>query len=51
MTSTSTAPKPGTTVVEQTRLRVLALQIEFVLRRTNLEWWLPMMAHGLRTVG
>jgi hypothetical protein len=47
VTTTSTALKAGTAVVEQARLRVLALQIEFVLRHTtNLEWWLPMMAHG-----
>jgi hypothetical protein len=48
MTSTLTAPEAPAAVVQQTRLRALALQIEFVLRHTtNLEWWLPQMAHGL----
>jgi hypothetical protein len=48
MTTTLTAPGAGAAVVEQTRLRALALQIEFVLRyTTDLEWWLPQMAHGL----
>ena len=48
MTTTLTAPNAGTAVVERTRLRALALQIEFVLRHTtNLDWWLPKMAHGL----
>lgn len=50
MTTTLTAPEAGAAAVEQTRLRALALQIEFVLRHTtNLEWWLPQMAHGLET--
>jgi hypothetical protein len=44
-------PNPEPRSLSQTRLRVLALEIEFVLRHTNLERWLPMMAHGLRTVG
>lgn len=48
MTTTLTASRAGTAVVEQTRLRALALQIEFLLRHTtNLEWWLSKMAHGL----
>jgi hypothetical protein len=50
MTTTLTAPGAGAAVVERTRLLTLALQIEFVLRHTtNLEWWLPQMAHGLET--
>jgi hypothetical protein len=48
MTTTLTGPEASATVVEQTRLRALALQLEFVLRQTTeLEWWLPQMAHGL----
>jgi hypothetical protein len=48
MVTTLTAPETNAAVVEQTRLRALALQIEFVLRHTtDLEWWLPQMAHGL----
>jgi hypothetical protein len=48
MTTTLTAPEARTTVVEQTRLRALAMQLEFVLRHTtDLECWLPQMAHGL----
>jgi hypothetical protein len=48
MTTTLTPPEAPAAVVEQTRLRTLALQIEFVLRQTtNLEWWLPFLAHGL----
>jgi hypothetical protein len=48
MATTLTAPEAHTAVVEQTRLRALVLQIEFVLRyTTNAEWWLPQMAHGL----
>lgn len=34
-------------VVEQTRVRALALQLEFVLRHTNLGHWVPQMNHGL----
>src|SRR5829696_4682980 len=48
MTTTLTAPMAHAAVVEQTRLRALALQIEFVLRHTtDVEWWLPLMTHGL----
>jgi hypothetical protein len=48
MTTTLTAPMAHAAVVEQTRLRALALQIEFVLRHTtDVEWWLPQMTHGL----
>src|SRR5262245_27836417 len=48
MTTTLAAPEACTAVVERTRLRALALQLEFVLRHTtSLEWWLPQMAHGL----
>jgi hypothetical protein len=48
MTTTLTAPGAPAAVAAQTRLRAVALQIEFVLRHTtNLEWWLPQMAHGL----
>ena len=48
--TTLTAPEGRAAVVEQTRLRALALQIEFVLRHTtNQEWWLPQMTHGLET--
>ncbi len=48
MTTTLAAPEARTAVVERTRLRALTLQLEFVLRHTtNLEWWLPQMAHGL----
>ncbi len=48
--TTLTAPEGRAAVVEQTRLRALALQIEFVLRHTaDVEWWLPQMAHGLET--
>jgi hypothetical protein len=48
MTMTLVTPEARTAVVERTRLRALALQLEFVLRHTtNLEWWLPQMAHGL----
>ncbi len=49
MTTTLAAPEARTAVVERTRLRALTLQLEFVLRHTtNLEWWLPQMAHGLK---
>jgi hypothetical protein len=45
--TTTTLTAPGA-VAAQTRLRALTLQIEFVLRyTTDLEWWLPQMAHGL----
>jgi hypothetical protein len=45
--TTLTAPE-ARAAVEQTRLRALGLQLEFVLRHTaNVEWWLPQMAHGL----
>src|SRR6266702_932143 len=48
MPTTLTAPEARTAVVEQTRLRALTLQIEFVLRHTTtVEWWIPQMAHGL----
>jgi hypothetical protein len=48
MTTTLTAPTARAAVVEQTRLRALALQIEFVLRHTtNLEHWFPKLNHGL----
>jgi hypothetical protein len=48
VTTTLTAPAAPAAVVEQTRLRALALQIEFVLRHTTtVEWWLPQMTHGL----
>jgi hypothetical protein len=48
MTTTLTAPETTAAVVEQTRLRALALQIEFVLRyTTKMEHWLPQMHHGL----
>lgn len=48
MATTLTAPGADTGVVEQTRLRALILQLEFALRYTsNVEWWLPQMAHGL----
>jgi hypothetical protein len=47
MTTTLTAPTARAAVVEQTRLRALALQIEFVLRHTNLEDWVPQLHHGL----
>lgn len=50
MTTTLTGPQEQIAVVEQTRLRALSLQLEFVLRHTtNLEWWLPYMLHGLET--
>jgi hypothetical protein len=50
VTTTLTAPEAPAPVVEQTRIRALALQIEFVLRyTTNVEWWLPQMAHGLES--
>jgi len=45
--TTLTAPAAVAAVVAQTRLRALALQIEFVLRHTNLEFWVPQMHHGL----
>jgi hypothetical protein len=48
MTTTLTPTGARGPVVEQTRLRALVLQVEFVLRHTtNLQWWLPKMAHGL----
>jgi len=47
MTTTLTAPTARAAVVEQTRLRALALQVEFVLRHTNLGDWVPQMHHGL----
>jgi hypothetical protein len=48
MTTTLTAPAAATAVIEQTRLRALTLQLEFVLRHTTSEeWWLPQMAYGL----
>jgi hypothetical protein len=47
VTTTLTAPEARTAVVERTRLRALALQLEFVLRHTNLEFWVPQMNHGL----
>ncbi len=48
MTTTLTVPRAPAAVVEQTRLRALALQIEFVLRHTtSLEHWLPQMNYGL----
>jgi hypothetical protein len=48
MTTTLTPPEARAAVIEQTRLRALVLQVEFVLRHTtNLVWWLPQMAHGL----
>jgi hypothetical protein len=47
---TTTVSGVPAAVVEQTRLRALALQLEFVLRYTaDVEWWLPQMAHGLET--
>jgi hypothetical protein len=50
VTTTLPAPEARTAVVELTRLRALALQLEFVLRYTaDVEWWLPQMAHGLET--
>jgi hypothetical protein len=50
VTTTLPAPETHTAVVEQTRLRALALQLEFVLRYTaDVEWWLPQVAHGLET--
>jgi hypothetical protein len=50
MTTTLKGLEVRTAAVEQTRLRALALQIEFVLRHTtNLDWWLPHMLHGLET--
>ena len=47
MTTTLTAPTAPAAVVEQTRLRALGLQVEFVLRHTNLGDWVPQMHHGL----
>jgi hypothetical protein len=48
MSTTLTPPAEHAAVVEQTRLRALALQIEFVLRHTaNLAHWFPQMNHGL----
>lgn len=48
MATTLTAPSARAAVVEQTRLRALALQIEFVLRHTtNLAHWFPQLNHGL----
>src|SRR4029453_17656652 len=41
-------PPARAAVIEQPRLRALALQIEFVLRHTtNLEHWFPKLNHGL----
>jgi hypothetical protein len=47
MTTTLATREARTAVVEQTRLRALALQLEFVLRHTNLEFWVPQMNHGV----
>jgi hypothetical protein len=48
MTTTLTRPTAHAAVITQTRLRALALQIEFVLRHTtNLEYWFPQLNHGL----
>jgi hypothetical protein len=47
MTTTLTAPTARGAVVEQTRLRALGLQVEFVLRHTNLGDWVPQIHHGL----
>jgi pimeloyl-ACP methyl ester carboxylesterase len=46
--TTLRASEARAAAVQQTRLRALVLQIEFVLRHTTyLEFWLPQMAHGL----
>ena len=48
MTTTLTRPTTQAAVIAQTRLRALALQIEFVLRyTTNLEHRFPQLNHGL----
>jgi hypothetical protein len=47
MTTTLTDPTARAAVVEQTRLRALGLQVEFVLRHTNLGSWVPQIHHGL----
>jgi hypothetical protein len=48
MTTTLTRPTAHAAVITQTRLRALALQIEFVLRHTtNLEYWFPQLNHRL----
>lgn len=47
MATTRTLPGAPAAVIEQTRLRTLAMQIEFVLRHTNLQDWVPQIHHGL----